>query len=529
MGLSSLPHALPCRSRVPQFSASGAADCGDSSPNILLSTFNCRLLTSPRGSFLVPIPARNPFKHLHLQLSLDSDGNHVVICYLILSNHFRRTAPQAAPLRNLCVRRLPRLPAPAWSGPRASRGPGRGVPPRSLLTFNFELLTSSSSIFQPLDFSSLGLTLNFQSEVRRLSRPEIPTRSGLSTFNRVSFLSPSSPHLCALCVLCGENSSSFHSSLIPRHSPLTTNSFIIRTSETPLPQLLYNPHLQAPLGSAGNKGLITPLESALTKNSPVSRLESALAEKWGWGVILATPEFATRHSSLPTMFKPFLFRLFHTLLRFLAPAKNSTLLFSCNSELFAKNAGGWVPPLHCSPGKTATHRMPLSKVMPPTATVATLPGKVSARLYSPPRRSPLAGVRQKYRTNPQRTIPDRESARRKPGFSRADKRLSAASPQDSCPEGCRQQFCPAHCFLSDRHARTSVLWDFNTSRAGGRWHDGERERLGIAEEQGGSGSRQRSAAKSESAGHFSQCLLSTDVAAHRRPGVDLRGDHPWGQ
>src|SRR6266571_822187 len=50
--------------------------------------------------------------------------------------------------------------------------------------------------------------------------------------------------------------------------------FIIRTYETPLPQLLYNPHLQAPLGSAGNKGLITPLESALTKNSPVSLLES---------------------------------------------------------------------------------------------------------------------------------------------------------------------------------------------------------------------------------------------------------------
>src|SRR6266851_5741425 len=218
-----------------------------------LSTFNL----PARGAFLVPIPARNPFKHLHLQLSLDRSRNHVVICSLRLSHQPGRTAPQAAPLRNLCVRRLPRLPRPC-------RGLGRGVPPPSLLTFNFELLTSSSSIFQPLDFSSLGLTVNFQ----------------LSTFNRVFFLSPSSPHLRALC---GENSSSFPSSLTPRHSPLTTNSFTIRTSETPLPQLLYNPHLQAPLGSAGNKGLITPLESALTKNSPVSRLESALAEKWGGG------------------------------------------------------------------------------------------------------------------------------------------------------------------------------------------------------------------------------------------------------
>jgi hypothetical protein len=111
----------------------------------------------------------------------------------------------------------------------------------------------------------------------------------LSTFNRLSFLSPSSPHLCALCVLCGENSSSSRSSVIPRHSPLATKSFTIRTSETPLPQLLYNPHLQAPLGSAGNKGLITPLESALTKNSPVTPVESALTKRWRWGATLQTP------------------------------------------------------------------------------------------------------------------------------------------------------------------------------------------------------------------------------------------------
>ncbi len=156
--------------------------------------------------------------------------------------------------RNLCARRLPRHPrllrlcrGTSW-GP----GPGAGTCP--------ELLGA-------LDSSFLGLTLNLQ----------------LSTFNRVSFLFPSSPHLCALCVLRGENSSSFRSSLIPRHSPLATNSFTIRTSKTPLPQPLYNPHLQAPLGSAGNKGLITPLESALTKNSPVTSLESALTKRWGWG------------------------------------------------------------------------------------------------------------------------------------------------------------------------------------------------------------------------------------------------------
>src|SRR6266571_8456839 len=81
----------------------------------------------------------------------------------------------------------------------------------------------------------------------------------LSTFNRVSF--PSSRLTL---------------------SQRSAKSFTIRTSKTPLPQLLYNPHLQAPLGSAGNKGLITSLESALTKNSPVTSLESALTKTGGW-------------------------------------------------------------------------------------------------------------------------------------------------------------------------------------------------------------------------------------------------------
>src|SRR6266516_502655 len=54
----------------------------------------------------------------------------------------------------------------------------------------------------------------------------------------------------------------------------SSKSFTIRTSKTPLPQLLYNPHLPAPLGSAGNKGLVTRLESALTKS-------------WGVGVRFA--------------------------------------------------------------------------------------------------------------------------------------------------------------------------------------------------------------------------------------------------
>src|SRR6266568_1554090 len=98
----------------------------------------------------------------------------------------------------------------------------------------------------------------------------------------------------------------------------SSKSFTIRTSKTPLPQLLYNPHLPAPLGSAGNKGLITPLESALTRNSPVSRLESALTKKWGVGGSVLTshrsPQWlgasVATPSSVPAPdFVPWLFRL----------------------------------------------------------------------------------------------------------------------------------------------------------------------------------------------------------------------------
>src|SRR6266446_5269472 len=148
----------------------------------------------PRLRRLVP-PACfcNSFKHLHLQLFLDSDRNHVVICYLI-----QRHQSGHSPL------------------------PSRRCAARA---FSFTSFTSFTSLTS--------------------SKP-----------------------------------------------------FRIRTSKTPLAQLLYNPHLRAPLGSAGNKGLITPLESALTKNSPVSLLESALAERWGWGPCfpLRNAPLTARHS-----------------------------------------------------------------------------------------------------------------------------------------------------------------------------------------------------------------------------------------
>src|SRR6266446_4488832 len=80
-------------------------------------------------------------------------------------------APSSSHLCAFCVRRLPR---PSRGGENSS---------------SFCL----SEPFRAVDSSRFELTLNLQ----------------LSTFNRVSFLSPSSPPLCALCALCVENSSSF--------------------------------------------------------------------------------------------------------------------------------------------------------------------------------------------------------------------------------------------------------------------------------------------------------------------------------
>ena len=94
-------------------------------------------------------------------------------------------------------------------------------------------------------------------------------------------------------------------------SSFPSNPLRIRTSRTPLPQPIYNPHLRSPLGCAGNKrltgarihrqlfcnqhlrttlrsaentGLIILLESALTEISPTTPLESALTKSRGEGV-----------------------------------------------------------------------------------------------------------------------------------------------------------------------------------------------------------------------------------------------------
>jgi hypothetical protein len=100
-----------------------------------------------------------------------------------------------------------------------------------------------------------------------------------------------------------------------RGSFLPSNPLRIHTSKTPLPQPLYNPHfcralgcvvnkgltgtrihrqlfcnqhLRAPLGSVASTGVITLLESALTKNASATPLESALTKNRGVGVLLLT-------------------------------------------------------------------------------------------------------------------------------------------------------------------------------------------------------------------------------------------------
>src|SRR5712691_682360 len=113
--------------------------------------------------------------------------------------------------------------------------------------------------------------------------------ASLSTFN-FELLTSFSPTLSHTSEKSPASSKYCHTSKTP-----SRNSFTIRTSKTPLPQPLYNPHLRPPLGSAGNTGLITPLESALTKISPVTSLESALTKRWGvGGAYPANAEFLFR-------------------------------------------------------------------------------------------------------------------------------------------------------------------------------------------------------------------------------------------
>ncbi len=136
-------------------------------------------------------------------------------------------APSSSHLCAFCVRRLPRS---GRGGENSSSFRSSPVPPSSPHLCALRVLCGeNSSSFcpsQPLravDSSRFELTFNFQ----------------LSTFNCLSFPSPSSPPLCALCVLCGENSSFFAPQRFAKSFTIRTsktpsrNSFIIRTYEHP--------------------------------------------------------------------------------------------------------------------------------------------------------------------------------------------------------------------------------------------------------------------------------------------------------
>src|SRR6267143_1159897 len=168
-------------------------------------------------------------------------------------------------------------------------------------------------------------------------------------------------------------------------------------------------------------------------------------------------------------------------------------------------------------------------IAPLPATTAPAPGKASPQLYSPLRRSPLAGSRQEYPADPQRLVSHRESPRRQPGLSRFDARVSRLCTQNPRSPGRLQQFHPFDCLVSRRHSRSGILWDLHSSCASGRRAYCHFQRLGHAEEQRGSGSWPGRSEKSELEGHFSQCFLSADLAAYCRSRLDFHGHHARGK
>src|SRR5438105_1425183 len=79
------------------------------------------------------------------------------------------------------------------------------------------------------------------------------------------------------------------------------------------------------------------------------------------------------------------------------------------------------------------------------------------------------------------------------------------------------------------HSRSGILWDLHSSRASGRRAYCHFQRLGHAEEQRGSGPWPGRSEKSELEEHFSQRLLSADLAAYCRSRLDFHGHHTRGK
>ena len=91
--------------------------------------------------------------------------------------------------------------------------------------------------------------------------------------------------------------------------------FRIRTATTRFSQAFYNLHLEAPPVSGANKEVTTHLESALTKNAPLTSLESTLTKKRGGG--------GGREGWLTTYWFSHLAILFLLFLSFFSPSSNA--------------------------------------------------------------------------------------------------------------------------------------------------------------------------------------------------------------
>jgi hypothetical protein len=98
--------------------------------------------------------------------------------------------------------------------------------------------------------------------------------------------------------------------------------------------------LTSPYQLTENTATLSPTESALTRLSRVTPLDSALTKNMGVGAY--TSQLRTGRSLLPTPHatQVLFFTFLRTLLRFSARRQNSTHLFSIASTLFAKNTLG---------------------------------------------------------------------------------------------------------------------------------------------------------------------------------------------
>src|ERR1700682_5142176 len=157
------------------------------------------------------------------------------------------------------------------------------------------------------------------------------------------------------------------------------------------------------------------------------------------------------------------------------------------------------------------------------------PPSLRFELYSPLRRSSLAGSRQKYPADPQRPVSYRESLRRQSCFSRFDPGVPRLRAQNPRAPRSHEQLHPPDCFLCDRFAHLGFLWNLPSRRASRRRPYSHFQWLGNAEEQRGSGSRPGRSEKREHDGHFSQRFLSAYPAAYRRPRLDFHGHHARSQ